>query len=151
MLSRCLSYQTARRSIRYLVDGHYSPALKQVIYAPEKDDGSGTEPPLLPEDGRESRRFKFPNPLASLKLLWAKDSALVTPIFGVFYMNLSSLQASTSTLFVQIRSIHEIELGLVYLPSIIGSCIGTYYAGMMFAPDSHACLRPGSYTELAPC
>jgi len=75
------------------------------------------------------RDFKFPNPLASLKLLWAKDSALITLIFGVFYMNLSSLQASTSTLFVKIHGISGIELGLVYLPSGIGSVIGAYYAG----------------------
>jgi len=80
------------------------------------------------EMGRR-RDFKFPNPLASLKLLWAKDSALITLIFGVFYMNLSSLQASTSTLFVKIHGISGIELGLVYLPSGIGSVIGAYYAG----------------------
>lgn len=45
-------------------------------------------------------------------------------------MNLSSLQASTSTLFVKIHSISGIGLGLVYLPSGIGSCVGAYYAGM---------------------
>ncbi len=102
---------------------------EQVLYFPGRDDGSGTEPVSPPEDGRGSRRFKFPNPLACLKLLWAKDSALITLIFGVFYMNLSSLQASTSTLFIKIHSISGIGLGLVYLPSGIGSCIGAYYAG----------------------
>jgi MFS family permease len=116
---------------------------EQVLYSPEKDSDSGTEPVSLPEDGRRTRRLKFPNPLASLKLLWAKDSALITMIFGVFYMNLSSLQASTSTLFVQIHSIDGIELGLVYLPSGIGSCIGAYHAGMYD-------VRPGDQLRLSP-
>ncbi len=77
------------------------------------------------------RRLKLPNPLASLKLLWAKDSALITLIFGIFYMNLSSLQASTSTLFLTVYDISGIQLGLVYLPSGIGSCIGAYCAGQL--------------------
>ncbi|OIW27702.1 MFS general substrate transporter [Coniochaeta ligniaria NRRL 30616] len=99
-----------------------------------KSDGSDADPSLLPEDGTESR-FRLPNPLASLKLLWAKDSALITLIFGIFYMNLNSLQASTSTLFVQVHDISGIELGLVYLPSGIGSCIGAYYAGSLLDHD----------------
>jgi hypothetical protein len=59
------------------------------------------------------------------------DSALITLIFGIFYMNLSSLQASTSTLFIEIHGISGLQLGLVYLPSGIGSCIGAYGAGMV--------------------
>ncbi|KAF6828735.1 hypothetical protein CMUS01_08444 [Colletotrichum musicola] len=83
-------------------------------------------------DDRAKRRLKLPNPLKSLRLLWAKDSALITLIFGVFYMNLSSLQASLSTLFVEIYSILGLQLGLVYLPSGVGSCIGAYFSGVAF-------------------
>jgi predicted MFS family arabinose efflux permease len=127
---------------------------EQVLYSPGKGDGPGAESVSLPEDGRGSRRFKFPNPLASLKLLWAKDSALITLIFGVFYMNLSSLQASTSTLFVKIHNISGIGLGLVYLPSGIGSCIGAYCAGTstgqsrLSPPRTLPCCL---HTQPAPC
>ncbi|KAH6636428.1 major facilitator superfamily domain-containing protein [Chaetomium tenue] len=118
---------------------------EQVPYSSGKDDGSGTAPVSRPEDGRESHPFKFPNPLASLKLLWAKDSALITLIFGVFYMNLSSLQATTSTLFVEIHSISGIGLGLVYLPSGIGSCIGAYYAGNLMDHDYRVVARKHNF------
>jgi MFS family permease len=76
-----------------------------------------------------ARKFQIPNPIASLKLLWAKDTILITLIFGIFYMNLSCLQASTSTLFIQLYGISEFKAGLVYLPSGIGSCIGVYCCG----------------------
>lgn len=66
----------------------------------------------------------MPNPLQSLKLLWAIDSALIALIFGVFYVNLSSLQASTLTLFTDVYRISGLQLGLVYLPTGIGSVIG---------------------------
>lgn len=78
-----------------------------------------------------TRRFRLPNPFESLRLLCAKDSALITLIFGIFYMNLSSLQATTSTLFIEVHRISGLQVGLVYLPSGIGSCIGAYCAGMI--------------------
>jgi MFS family permease len=96
--------------------------------SPGKSNGTGADPVSLRGDGTESR-FRLPNPLGSLKLLWAKDSALIRLIFGIFYINLSSLQAFTSTLFVQVHNVSGIEVGLVYLPSGISSCIGAYYAG----------------------
>ena len=95
-----------------------------------KPNDSSSDPVALIEY-HTGRRLRLPNPLASLKLLWAKDSALVTLIFGIFYMNLSSLQASTSTLFIEVHDISGFQLGLVYLPSGIGSCIGAYCAGML--------------------
>jgi len=91
---------------------------------------SSIEPVVLTEDDT-GRRWRLPNPLESLKLLWAKDTVLITLIFGIFYMNLSSLQASTATLFIEVHHISGLQLGLVYLPSGIGSCIGAYGAGIV--------------------
>ncbi|KAK3687268.1 hypothetical protein B0T22DRAFT_509877 [Podospora appendiculata] len=92
----------------------------------------------MPPRGRRRQR-------GTMRLLWAKDTALVTLIFGVFYMNLSSLQASTSTLFVQIHGISGIGLGLVYLPSGIGSCIGAYYAGRLIDHDYRVVARKSNF------
>lgn len=63
----------------------------------ESSCGPGTR-----EEGQTRAHVQLPNPLKSLKLLWARDTALITLIFGIFYMNLSSLQASTSTLFIEV-------------------------------------------------
>lgn len=87
-----------------------------------KSNDSSSEPVVLIEDDT-GRHWRLPNPLESLKLLWAKDTVLITLIFGIFYMNLSSLQTSTSTLFIEVHHISGIQLGLVYLPSGIASCI----------------------------
>lgn len=70
--------------------------------------------------------------MASLKLLMAKDCISIVLIFGIFYMNLSCVQASTSTLFMDIYGISELKSGLIYLPSGIGSIIGAYGAGKDF-------------------
>ena len=46
--------------------------------------------------GRElSREYHIPNPLARLKLLWARDTALITTIYGVYYMVFSCLHTSS--------------------------------------------------------
>lgn len=103
------------------------------------------EPSRTPEDmdreekgeqeavGLPSRRIKFrlPNPLTSLKLLWAKHAILIILIFGIFYMNLSCVQASTSTLFIDIYRISQLKAGLVYLPAGVGSVIGAYSCGRL--------------------
>lgn len=83
----------------------------------------------LPPENATRKGFHVPNPAKSLKLLWAKDCILIVLIFGIFYMNLSCVQASTSALFIDLYGITELKAGLIYLPSGIGSIIGAYGAG----------------------
>lgn len=85
--------------------------------------------PITPNEGPTGTIVRSLNPLGSLKLLWAKDTLLITLIFGIFYMNLSALQASTSTLFVSVYGVSGLQLGLIYLPSGMGYCLGAYGAG----------------------
>ncbi|KAL8798070.1 MAG: hypothetical protein Q9182_006981 [Xanthomendoza sp. 2 TL-2023] len=68
------------------------------------------------QDEKLKRNFRIPNPLASLKMLWAKDTALITLIYGIFYMDFSCLQASLSPLFINIYHLSEFNAGLIYLP-----------------------------------
>lgn len=86
-----------------------------------------------PEQQDEAIRqpFRIPNPLTSLKMLWAKDTALITLIYGIYYMNFSCLQASISTLFISLYGLSEVKAGLIYLPFGIGSCIGAYCSGSL--------------------
>ena len=87
--------------------------------------------------------FRFPNPLASLKMLLTKDTILITLIYGIYYMNFSCLQASLSTLFIQIYNLSELEAGLVYLPFGVGSCVGAYCSGksvfLLHYPKANYC------------
>jgi MFS family permease len=87
---------------------------------------------VLEKEGEEdvpARKFHIPNPLTSLKLLWAKDTVILTVIYGLFYTNMSCLQASLSTLFIKIYGISEFQSGLTYMPFGVGACLGGYCAG----------------------
>ena len=93
--------------------------------------------------------FRVPNPLASLKMLWAKDTALIILIYGVYYMNFSCLQASMSTLFIKLYGLSELKAGLIYLPFGVGSCIGVYCSGSFsFSSPSFLFLIDNVCTEL---
>ena len=81
------------------------------------------------ESRPDRKPFRFPNPLASLKMLLTKDTILITLIFAVSYTNFSCLQASLSTLFIEIYDFSELETGLVYLPFGIGTCVGACCSG----------------------
>ncbi|CAG2010152.1 unnamed protein product [Fusarium graminearum] len=91
--------------------------------------------PIVPNEESTGANSRSINPLDSLKLLWAKDTLLITLIFGIFYINLSALQASTSTLFISVYGVSGLQLGLIYLPSGMGYCLGAYGAGRLLDHD----------------
>ncbi|KAL3608850.1 hypothetical protein FPOAC2_03861 [Fusarium poae] len=109
-------------------------------FSNEKSEGYRNEPIASNEESTGSI-LRSLNPLDSLKLLWAKDTVLITLIFGIFYMNLSALQASTSTLFISVYGVSGLQLGLIYLPSGIGSCLGAYGAGRLLDHDYRVIAR----------
>lgn len=61
-------------------------------------------------------KLSLPNPLASLKLLFLKDVAIVLVCNGVYYMIYCCVQASLSSLFIEVYQYGEIAAGLVYIP-----------------------------------
>ena len=104
----------------------------------------------LPSKNATRKISYVPNPVKCLRLLWAKDCILVVLIFGIFYMNLNCVQASTSSLFIDLYGVSELSAGLVYLPSGIGSIIGAYGAGedaVIFVLFHLA--RPSSFPKLS--
>lgn len=84
------------------------------------------------QDRKPLRRSHIPNPVASLRLLWTKDTALITTIYGVYYMVFSCLQASLSPLFIDLYHLSEFDAGLIYLPFGVGSVVGAYCSGSSF-------------------
>lgn len=65
-------------------------------------------------------------------MLWAKDTALITTIYGIYYMDFSCLQGSLSPLFINLYHLSKLNAGLIYLPFGVGSVMGAYCSGIFF-------------------
>ena len=84
-------------------------------------------PLLLPQ--RDSRTF--PNPLASLKLLRFPDTAIILVAYGINYTVYCCLQASLSTLFVEVYQVSGLVAGLVYIPFGVGCAVTAFATGKL--------------------
>ena len=84
------------------------------------------------------RGWHVPNPTACLKVLSRKDTFIVVTAGGIVYMAYSCLQASLSTLCVEIYGLGQLEAGLLYLPFGFGSIATTCVSGKLpFSPPSN--------------
>ncbi|RYO99670.1 hypothetical protein DL765_010924 [Monosporascus sp. GIB2] len=81
-------------------------------------------------------RASWPNPLACLKLLFVKDVSIVLLCNGIFYMTYCCMQASLSTLFIDIYGYEELQAGLVYIPFGLG-CLASVYLWEAARPGQH--------------
>ncbi|KAJ5657798.1 Major facilitator superfamily domain general substrate transporter [Penicillium longicatenatum] len=107
----------------------YRPIVSYGLSRAPTDVTAGNEEDVAP------RKFRIPNPLASLKVLASRSSILITGINGIYYMDFSCLQGSMSTLFIDIYKLSELKVGLVYVPFGIGSCVGAYCSGKVMNRD----------------
>ncbi|KAI0109245.1 major facilitator superfamily transporter [Nemania sp. FL0031] len=81
----------------------------------------------LPRDPAvKTRPVSFPNPLASLKLLLEPDLFITLLCNGIHYSTGSCIQASLSSIFIQVYGYKELQAGLIYLPFGFG-CIANVY------------------------
>lgn len=83
------------------------------------------------KDAGLERGWHVPNPIACLKLLSRKDTFIVVTAGGIIYMAYSCLQASLSTLCIEIYGIGQLEAGLIYLPFGFGSIATTCVSGQL--------------------
>ena len=79
--------------------------------------------------GRRKRGWHVPNPTACLKVLSRKDTFIVVTAGGIIYMAYSCLQASLSTLCIEIYGLRQLEAGLIYLSFGFGSIATTCISG----------------------
>ena len=84
----------------------------------------------LGEKTQPNRRIYFPNPLKCLLVLREKDTVLIVSINGIFYMTYSCIQASLSSLFIELYGFTELKAGLIYLPFGFGCVIASYISGI---------------------
>ncbi|KAK3291457.1 major facilitator superfamily domain-containing protein [Chaetomium fimeti] len=79
---------------------------------------------------REGHR-KFPNPLAALKLLRIPGTAIILVAYGINYTVYCCLQASLSTLFVDIYGVSGLVAGLVYIPFGVAVALSAFATGRL--------------------
>jgi predicted MFS family arabinose efflux permease len=86
-------------------------------------------PAEVPERRRRTLR-DLPNPVRSLKVLLEKDSLIILVCNGIFYATYCCLQASLSSLFIQLYGYRELQAGLIYIPFGIGCLIASFLSGL---------------------
>lgn len=77
------------------------------------------------EDVPQFVKLKIPNLIGSISILLCKDTAPVVVVIAVFYTAYSCLQASLSSLFINIYGYRELEAGLIYIPFGVGCFIAS--------------------------
>ncbi|KAI4267006.1 MAG: hypothetical protein L6R35_006887, partial [Caloplaca aegaea] len=121
--------------------------------------GNGSIPPsrinrsLLPRKIRSDanhitarpfkERFRVPNPMSCLYIVFEKDTALVLVANAIFYVNYSCLQASLSTLIMDLYGLNALQAGLTYLPYGIACGVTSFLIGMLVFHS----LKPGLLTK----
>lgn len=87
------------------------------------------------------RRLKwiFPNPLACLKLLAMKDVAVILLCNGIYYTVYCCIQASLSTLFIDVYGYDNLEAGLIYIPFGIACLLSTLSWGLLIDTTFRVC------------
>lgn len=81
---------------------------------------------------RKRKRISFPNTLKSLKILFSFRLSNVLICNGIAYTVGCCVQASLSTLFIEVYGYHDLEAGLIYIPYGIACLLSTLIWGMFF-------------------
>lgn len=71
------------------------------------------------------------NPLASIKLLRSPSNAFMMSAYGVGYATYSCLQASLSSLFLDIYDISGLTSGLIYIPFGVACALSAFATGKL--------------------
>lgn len=75
------------------------------------------------------QKMQAPNPLKSLVILLRKDNATIILACGLLYAVYTCINASLSTLFIEIYKLNQWQAGLVYLPFGLGGTASTFISG----------------------
>ncbi|KAH6677029.1 major facilitator superfamily transporter [Plectosphaerella plurivora] len=102
--------------------GIYQPLLSTIMHS--RKPPTATELPAR-QQGRFADTPIFPNPIACLKILLVKDLAIILFSNGIYYAIYCCIQASLSTLFIDVYEFETIEAGLIYIPFGIACLLST--------------------------
>jgi hypothetical protein len=109
---------------------------------------SSKEPPIY--RSAVARRWYIPKPLTCLYLLSHRNASTIIFPFGILYMTYSCIQASLSSLFLQLYHFDELQSGLIYLPFGVGCALAALVVGKRtFAPVQNLYYKAGlSHVQL---
>lgn len=77
----------------------------------------------------QHRPWRLPNPLKSLAILTRLDNFIIIFACGLMYVVYTCINASLSTLFIEIYDLQEWQAGLIYLPFGLGGTVSTFFSG----------------------
>ncbi|ATY59418.1 Major facilitator superfamily transporter [Cordyceps militaris] len=83
------------------------------------------------EETLKKKRAAFFNPLASLKILPSFRLSNVLLCNGIAYTVYCCIQASLSSLFIDVYGYHDLEAGLIYIPFGVACLISTLLWGII--------------------
>ena len=86
----------------------------------------------LPLRGQPKKAPKLPNPLSVLSLLRNRGTLAAVVCYGIYYMVHSCLQASLSTVFIDVYHLSGLAAGLIYIPFGVACSIASVAAGMSY-------------------
>lgn len=78
---------------------------------------------------RKKRKFTFPNPLLTLKILGEKESCLILLYSGFFFTGMMVVVASVPQLYANAYHLDELEIGLCYIALGMGSFVSALTMG----------------------
>lgn len=82
-----------------------------------------------------NKQSGLPNPFSVLKLLNRPGNLIAVLCFGAYYTIYSCLQASLSTIFVEIYDISGLVSGLIYIPFGLACAFAAFLAGRVLDSD----------------
>lgn len=88
----------------------------------------------------------IPNPFLCIATLFHKDVAIITSTIGVLYMTSVCIQASLSSIFIDLYHLGELESGLIYLPFGFGCALAAYFTGEIIAYDTSCVIKAFNYS-----
>ncbi len=105
-----------------------------ILWREKKNTLSSGQQTGASENVPQVANLRIPNPIRSISILLSKDTAPIILINAVFYTAYSCLQASLSSLFINIYGYKELEAGLIYIPFGVGCFIASLLSSKLRHP-----------------
>ena len=91
---------------------------------------AGDPPDYAERDALAAKRhIHFPNPLATLKVVFEKEAAIILTFGGIVYAGFYTITTSMSTQFKEIYGLSDLYLGLCFIPISIGTLLAAVTNG----------------------
>lgn len=98
--------------------------IQQRKQAKQLMDHNGTETSKPPR-----QKVAFPNPLATFRILFEKESGIILLYNGLFFTGMMVTVSSIPDLFYQAYGLNELQIGLCYISNGVGSLLSSLTMG----------------------